>query len=144
MPDGQLCLYHAIGLPNALWTDTTKAFAEKYVAKTGRARPESYAMEAYDSLKLMAQAINEAGTDDADAVIAALENISYDGALGRIYFDYGTKNPVPDGVPASAWHQFPDPAVTMVQFQQEGESAADLTVVYPEKFKTGEMLFPGE
>ena len=144
VPDGQLCLYHAIGLPNALWTDETKAFAEKYVALTGRARPESYAMEAYDSLKLMAQAINEAGTDEADAVIAALENISYDGALGRIYFEYGLNNPVPEGVPASAWHQFPDPAVTMVQFQEEGESAADLTVVYPEKFKTGEMLFPSK
>lgn len=144
VPDGQLCLYHAIGLPNALWTDATKAFAEKYVELTGRARPESYAMEAYDSLKLMAQAINEAGTDEADAVIAALENISYDGALGRIYFEYGINNPVPEGVPASAWHQFPDPAVTMVQFQEEGESAADLTVVYPEKFKTGEMIFPGE
>jgi branched-chain amino acid transport system substrate-binding protein len=144
VPDGQLCLYHAIGLPNALWTDQTKAFAEKYVALTGRARPESYAMEAYDSLKLMAQAINEAGTDEADAVIAALENISYDGALGRIYFEYGLNNPVPEGVPASAWHQFPDPAVTMVQFQEEGESAADLTVVYPEKFKTGEMLFPSK
>lgn len=142
VPDGQLCLYHAIGLPNALWTDQTKAFAEKYVALTGRARPESYAMEAYDSLKLMAQAINEAGTDEADAVIAALENISYDGALGRIYFEYGLNNPVPEGVPASAWHQFPDPAVTMVQFQEEGESAADLTVVYPEKFKTGEMVLP--
>lgn len=144
VPDGRLCLYHAIGLPNALWTDQTQAFAEKYVALTGRARPESYAMEAYDSFKLMAQAINEAGTDEADAVIAALENISYDGALGRIYFEYGTSNPVPEGVPASAWHQFPDPAVTMVQFQETGESAANLTVVYPEKFKTGEMLFPGE
>ncbi len=142
VPDGNLCIYHAIGLPNALWTEKTAAFAEKYVELTGRARPESYAMEAYDSFKLMAQAINEAGSSEPEAIIAALENISYDGALGRIYFEYGINNPVPEGVPASAWHQFPDPAVTMVQFQEPGESAADLTVIYPEKFKTGEMIWP--
>jgi ABC-type branched-subunit amino acid transport system substrate-binding protein len=144
VPDGRLCLYHAIGLPVALWTDSTKAFAEKYVAATGRARPESYAMEAYDSLKMTAQAINDAGSTDPDAIIAALEAIDYNGALGRVYFDYGLKAAVPDGMPASLWHQFPEPAVTMVQFQETGESAADLTVVYPEAYKTGDMLLPGQ
>ncbi|MEM7344574.1 MAG: ABC transporter substrate-binding protein [Chloroflexota bacterium] len=144
VPDGRLCLYHAIGLPTALWNDDTKAFAEKYVENTGRARPESYAMEAYDSLKMVAQAINEAGSTESADIIAALEAIEYNGALGRVYFEYGINNPVPEGVPASAWHQFPEPAVTIVQFQETGESAADLTVVYPPTYKTGEMLFPGQ
>ena len=144
VPDGRLCLYHAIGLPTALWTAETQAFADKYVELTGRARPESYAMEAYDSLKMVAQAINEAGSTDSAAIITALENISYNGALGHVYFDYGINNPVPDGTPASAWHQFPEPAVTIVQFQETGESAADLTVVYPPAYKTGEMLLPGQ
>ncbi|MDX1523290.1 MAG: ABC transporter substrate-binding protein, partial [Anaerolineae bacterium] len=144
VPDGRLCLYHAIGLPTALWTDATKAFAEKYIEKTGRARPESYAMEAYDSLKMVAQAINEAGSTEPDAIIAALEAIDYNGALGNITFDYGSSNPVPDDLPPSAWHQFMNPAVTIVQFQETGESAADLTVVYPPAYQTGEMLFPGQ
>ena len=144
VPDGRLCLYHAIGLPTALWTPETQAFADKYVAKTGRARPESYAMEAYDSLKMTAQAINEAGSTDPAAIIAAMEAIDYNGALGHVFFDYGLKAPVPDGTPASAWHQFPEPAVTIVQFQETGESAADLTVVYPPTYQTGEMLFPGQ
>ncbi len=144
VPSGRLCLYHAIGLPTALWTDATKAFAEKYVANTSRPRPESYAMEAYDSLKMMAQAINEAGSTDPDAIIAALEAIDYNGALGNITFEYGSSNPVPEGMPASAWHQFMNPAVTIVQFQETGESAADLTVVFPDTYKTGEMIFPGQ
>ncbi len=144
VPGGRLCLYHAIGLPTALWTADTTAFAEKYVAVSGRARPESYAMEAYDSLKMMAQAINEAGSTDADAVIAAMEAIDYHGALGNVTFEYGSSNPVPDDLPASAWHQFMNPAVTIVQFQEQNESAADLTVVFPDTYKTGEMLFPGQ
>jgi len=144
VPSGRLCLYHAIGLPTALWTENTQAFAEKYVAKIGRARPESYAMEAYDSLKMVAQAINDAGSTDPDAIIAALEAIDYNGALGNITFEYGNSNPVPDGVPASAWHQFMNPAVTIVQFQEEGESAADLAVVFPETYKTGDQVFPGQ
>ena len=144
VPDGRLCLYHAIGLPTALWTDKTKAFAEKYVEKIGRPRPESYAMEAYDSLWMTAQAINEAGSTDPDAIIAALEAIDYNGALGNITFEHGSGNPVPDSLPASAWHQFMNPAVTIVQFRETGESAADLTVVFPETYKTGDQLFPGQ
>ncbi len=144
VPDGRLCMYHAIGLPTALWTDKTNAFAEKYVAAMGRARPESYAMEAYDGLWMTAQAINEAGSTDPDAIIAALEAIDYNGALGNITFEYGSSNPVPEGEPASSWHQFMNPAVTIVQFQETGESAADLTVVFPDTYKTGEMLLPGQ
>ncbi|MCP4357477.1 MAG: ABC transporter substrate-binding protein [Chloroflexi bacterium] len=144
VPDGRLCLYHAIGLPTALWTDATKAFAEKYVAATGRARPESYAMEAYDSLWMIAQAINAAGSTDPDAIIAALEAIDYNGVLGNVTFEYGSNNPVPDDQPASVWHQNMNPAVTIVQFQETGESAADLTVVFPETYKTGDQLFPGQ
>jgi branched-chain amino acid transport system substrate-binding protein len=142
VPDGNLCLWRRIGLPKELWTDATRAFAENYTAATGKAEPESFAMEAYDSLKLMAQGINEAGSTDADAIINALENTSYNGALGTITFPYGVQNPVPDGVDAKWWHQFPDPAVTMVQFTEKGQDAADVTVVYPDAYKTGELIRP--
>ncbi|MFQ5342667.1 MAG: ABC transporter substrate-binding protein, partial [Anaerolineae bacterium] len=124
VPDGNLCFYRRIGLPRALYTDETTAFVQKYTAKTGKASAESYAMEAYDSLKLMAQAINEAGSTDADAIISALENISYDGALGNITFTYGTQNPIPAGTDAKWWHQFPKPAITMVQYQEKGQDSA--------------------
>lgn len=143
VPDGNLCTYSRIGLPRALFTPETTAFVEKYTAATGKAEAESYAMEAYDSLKLMAQAINEAGSTDPDAVISALENIKYDGALGTITFPVNSANP-PEaaGKEPKWWHQFPDPAVTMVQYQQPGQDAQDAAVVWPDAYKTANLMLP--
>lgn len=143
VPDGNLCLYHRIGLPRQLWTPQTEAFAAKYVEITGKGEPESYAMEAYDSLKIMAQAINEAGSTEANDIISALENISYDGALGTITFPYGTHNPVPADLDPKWWHQFPDPAVTMIQYTEVGQTPAEATVVFPDTYKTGDLIRPG-
>lgn len=144
VPDGNLCIYTRVGLPRDLYTPETVAFIDKYTAATGKAETESYAMEAYDALKLMAQAINEAGSTDGDAVISALENISYNGALGTISFDYGNHNPIPEGVAAKWWHQFPEPAITLVQYQEAGQDAADVPVVFPDAYKTAEPIVAGQ
>jgi branched-chain amino acid transport system substrate-binding protein len=143
VPDGNLCIYTRIGLPRALYTPETNTFIEKYAAKTGKAEAESYAMEAYDALKLMVQAINEAGSTDGDAVIQAIENISYNGALGHVTFPYGSHNPIPENVPTKWWHQFPDPAIILVQYQEFGQDAADAAVIFPETYKTAEPILPG-
>jgi len=142
VPDGNHCFYRRIGLPRALYTDETTAFVNNYTENTGKASAESYAMEAYDSLKLMAQAINEAGSTDADAIISALEHISYNGALGNITFPYGTHNVIPEGTDAKWWHQFPKPAITMVQYQEKGQDSANAAVVFPEAYKTADPILP--
>ncbi len=141
VPDGNLCIYRRIGLPRALYTPETESFVAKYSEATGKAEAESYAMEAYDSLKLMAQAIDEAGSTEPEAIISALENIEYDGALGKITFPINSENP-PEaaGVEDKWWHQFPDPAITMVQYQEPGQNAADAAVVWPDAYKTGELI----
>ncbi len=141
VPDGNLCFYRKIGLAPALYTPETQAFVDKFFAKTGET-PQSYAMEAYDSLKIMAQAINEAGSTDADAIIAALENISYDGALGHITFPYGINNPPPEDMGDKWWHQFPDFAATFIQYQEPGQNSADAPVVFPENLKTADPILP--
>jgi len=142
VPDGNLCFYRRIGLPKAKYTEATTAFEAKYVEKTGKSSAESYAMEAYDSLKLMAQGINEAGSTDADAIISALEATTYNGVLGTITFPYGTHNPIPEGTDAKWWHQFPDPAITMVQYQEVGQDSAEAAVVFPEVYKTADPVLP--
>jgi branched-chain amino acid transport system substrate-binding protein len=144
VPDGNLCIYTRIGLPRALFTPETTAFIDKYTDATGKAETESYAMEAYDALKLMAQAINEAGSTDGDAVISALENITYNGALGTITFAYGNHNPLPADVAAKWWHQFPEPAITLVQYQEAGQDAADAPVVFPDSYMTAEAIIAGQ
>lgn len=144
VPDGNLCFYRRIGLPKELYTDATRAFEARYTEMTGKSAAESYAMEAYDSLKIMAQAINEAGSTDPQAIISALEGISYDGVLGTITFPYGTSNPVPEGTEAKWWHQFPDPAITIVQYTEAGQDSANAVTVFPEAYKTADPILPGE
>jgi ABC-type branched-subunit amino acid transport system substrate-binding protein len=141
VPDGQYAFVQRIGLPENLFNDKAKAFAKTYKERTGKGAVESYAMEAYDSIAILAQAISEAGSTDGDAIVEALENISHDGTLGRIYFPYGTKkDPSVDGHGSEWWHQWPDVALTMIQFQEEGQNSAEATIVYPDAYKTGDAV----
>ena len=80
----------------------------------------------------------------AGNVISALENISYDGALGNITFTYGAHNPLPTDVAAKWWHQFPDPAITLVQYQEAGQDSADVPTVFPAAYETAPVIVAGQ
>ncbi len=139
VPDGNLAFMARIGVPETMYSESALKFARDYKAKTGKSGVESFALEAYDSIGILAQAINEAGSTNGDAIVSALENISYDGVLGRIYFPYGSKkDPSADGKGDEWWHQWPDVAITMVQYQKENEPSNTMTIVYPDAYKTGE------
>lgn len=142
VPDGNDAFIERIGLPENLYNDKAKAFAKQYKAKTGKGAVESYAMEAYDSIGVIVAAIAQAKSTKADDIVNALQHIQYDGVLGKIYFPYGTeKDPSADGKGSEWWHQWPDPAITMIQYQKEGQSSADATIVYPDTYKTGKAVF---
>ncbi|MEK9655076.1 MAG: ABC transporter substrate-binding protein [Halieaceae bacterium] len=144
VPDGNLAFMARIGVPETMYNERALKFANDYKAKTGKTGVESYALEAYDSIGVIAQAINEAGSTNGDAIVDALENISHEGTLGRIYFPYGSKkDPAADGKGDEWWHQWPDPAITMVQYQKEGEPSNKMTIVYPEVYKTGDPIYVG-
>jgi branched-chain amino acid transport system substrate-binding protein len=85
------------------------------------------------------QAIEEAGSTDPEAVIAALEGMDYAGALGNIWFEYGSGNPVPDDQPAWMWHQWPTPTVMILQYTEVGQTVDEATVVYPPERATGDL-----
>ena len=144
VPDGQNAFVQRIGVPETQFTEKGKAFAATYKERMGKSDVESYAMEAYDSIAIIAQAIEEAGSTDADAIVTALEGIEHDGTLGKIYFPYGTqKDPSEDDKGDEWWHQWPDPAITMVQYQKEGEPSNTMTIVYPDVYKTGDAIYVG-
>ena len=131
-----------IGTPATLWSEQALALNEAYKTMTDWGVIESYAMEAYDSIAILAQAMNEAGSTDGGKIVTALENISYEGVLGRIYFPYGTqKDPSADGKGDEWWHQWPDPAMTMIQYQKEGQSSVDAPIVWPDAYKNGEAIY---
>lgn len=145
VPDGNLCFVRRVGLPVELYNDAATSFVERYTERTGKEAAESYALEAYDSIMIIAQAIEEAGSTESEAIISALENITYEGALGTITFPINSQNTPEDaGLEPKWWHQFPDPAITMVQYQEPGQDSTIATVVYPEIYQTGEIIWVGE
>ena len=142
VPDGNYAFVQRVGVPENLFNEKAQNFAKVYKERTGKAAVESYAMEAYDSIAILAQAINEAGSTDGDTIVEALENINHDGTLGKIYFPYGTKkDPGEDGKGDEWWHQWPDPALTVIQYQEEGQSSVDSPIVYPDTYKTGDAVY---
>ena len=72
VPDGSYAFVRRIGVPEYLFTKEGKAFNAKHKEHTGKAAVESYAMEAYDSISIIAQAINEAESTDGEATFNAL------------------------------------------------------------------------
>ena len=75
VPDGNLAFMARIGVPETMYNETALKFAEDYKAKTGKTGVESYALEAYDSIGVLAQAINEAGSTSGDAIVDALKSL---------------------------------------------------------------------
>ncbi len=142
VPDGNLAFVQRIGTPVSLWNKKALVLNKDYKAKTGKGAIESYALEAYDSITILAQAMKEAKSTDGDAIVTALENISFEGTLGRIYFPYGTKKaPSADSKGDEWWHQWPDPAMTMIQYQKEGQLSTDSPIVWPATYKTGKAIY---
>ncbi len=137
VPDGNYCAFDRVGTIPSLYNDMADELDRRYQEDFGDILV-SFAMEAYDSVWLMADAIERAGSfTDPDAIVAALETTNIDLSQGRYYFDYGGHNPIlPDDVPAYMWHQWPVPVVTVMQYFEEGQSGLDAAVVYPEIYQT--------
>ena len=137
VPDGNYCAFDRVGTIPSLYNEMAVELDRRYQEDFGDILV-SFAMEAYDSVWLMADAIKRAGSfKDPDAIVAAMEAADIDLSQGHYYFDYGHHNPVlPDDVPAYMWHQWPVPVVTVMQYFEEGQSGLDAAVVYPEVYQT--------
>lgn len=137
VPDGNYCAFPRVGATPALFGDIAVELNAKYSEAFEGIAP-SFALEPYDSVLLVAHAMDLAESfDDGDAVVAALETIDVELAQGRYYFEYGSHNPdLPEGTPTFMWHQWPDPIVTMVQYFEQGQSALDAAVIYPPVYET--------
>ncbi len=137
VPDGNYCAFTRVGATPALFGEIAQDVNARYTEAWGGVAP-SFALEPYDSVRLLAAAMDMAESyTDADAIVAALETIDVVLAQGRYYFDYGSHNPeLPEGAPAFLWHQWPDPIVTVVQYFEQGQSALDAAVVFPSVYQT--------
>ena len=81
--DGSSTIYpYYAGYENA----PNKAFVEKYTKKDGQ-KPHYVGFEMYEGVKLMAQAIKDAGSTKPEAIQAALKKAKGESILGTIQFD---------------------------------------------------------
>lgn len=137
VPNGAYWTFTLVGLPPSLYNDTTTHVADEY-QKAFKTAPPSYALEAYDSVWIVADAIKSAGTTDSKALISALEDTDVTLAQGHYYFKYTSKNPLPsDGsVPKYMWHQWPDPAVLMLEYTKPNQDWKEAPVIWPETYQT--------
>lgn len=135
VPNGEYWVFTLVGLPPSLYNDTTQRVADAYRAQFDT-QPPSYALEAYDTMWILADAIERAGTTEPDALIQALEETDIELAQGHYYFEYTSANPVPDDVPAYMWHQWPDPAVLMLEYFEPNQGPADAAVIWPPTYQT--------
>lgn len=137
VPDGNYCAFNRVGIIPTLFNDIAVSVNEKYEAEFGDIIA-SFAMEAYDSVWLLADAMERAGTyTDAAAIVDALEASDIELSQGTYYFTYGSHNPeLPEGTPAYMWHQWPDPIVTVMQYFEQDQSSLEAAVVFPEVYQT--------
>ena len=68
-------------------TDMTIPYWDSFVEEYGRIPGPYTGLNTYDAVMILAQAIEEAGTTDADALVETLENGSFTGAGGNIVFN---------------------------------------------------------
>jgi branched-chain amino acid transport system substrate-binding protein len=122
-----------VALPSSQWNQKAKDFVAAFERKFNRA-PTGTAMESYDDLHIIAQAIRQAGSTDSKAIIKALENIKYTGTRGAYHFS--TKKD-----PAWAYHQFMKAPIMLIQYDQESQSPDKAPIIYPRKWATIKQLY---
>ena len=137
VPDGAFCAFDRVGTIPSLYNELAADLDARYQRDFGDILV-SFGMEAYDSVWLMADAMERAGSfSDAEAIVAALERTDIDLSQGRYTFEYGAHNPeLPAGTPAYMWHQWPVPVVTVMQYFEPGQSGLDAAVIWPEAYQT--------
>ncbi|MEL7233937.1 MAG: hypothetical protein AAGK74_05545, partial [Chloroflexota bacterium] len=146
VPDGNYCAFNRVGIIPTLFNDLAVEVNAAYEEEFGDIIA-SFAMEAYDSVWILADAMERAGTfTDADAIALELELTDIELTQGSYYFTYGTHNPeLPEGTPSYMWHQWPDPIVTVMQYFEEGQSSLEAAVIWPEVYQThgSSYIMPG-
>jgi len=117
--------------PKAEFTDLTKKMVQDFEEKYGR-NPSYVALHGYDTVLLIAEAIEKAGSTEPDKIIKALEEVSITGTRGIIEF------PLEKGVDYHNWL----PALLFMQYTEINQDPNDAEIVYPKNVATAEIITP--
>ena len=130
---GKYLVTEVVGLPKNAWNDTTKAFVAAFKKKYNHS-PSPQAIENYDAMLLLADAIKRANSTDGKALIAALEKT--DIVLGRGRYTFSTSRS-----PDWAYHQFMEAPVALVQYDKVNQDAEDAPIIWPRDIADAKYMY---
>lgn len=116
-------LANPAGLPGKPDTEISRAFTKAFEAKFDRP-PNAVAMEGYDGLMVVAEAIKKAGSTDRVAIQEAMRKVEWDGTRGKINFPQTTD-------PAWKFQQWPEVPIFVIQYTKPNQPPADAAILWP-------------
>ncbi|MFH1137179.1 MAG: ABC transporter substrate-binding protein [Pseudomonadota bacterium] len=130
--DGMINSVFEIGSLPSTKLPAAKAFYDAYKAKYGEEIQAGHGVApSYVAVYLLKEAIEKAGSLDGDAIVAALEKIETDTAIGHVTFSPG--------------HQVvygEDPAKTALAALFQWTDKGERMIVYPESLAEGTIALP--
>jgi len=110
----------------------SEAFAQAYLKKWGEPIEAGHGISpSYESVYLLAEAIERAGSIDADAIVAELQKTDRVGVMGRIKFDEGHQVVYDMDPETSA-------VAAVIQWNDDGSR----TIVFPTSIAEGDIKLP--
>ena len=126
---GVYVLSNPAGLPGIPNTKTSEKFTKAFKAKLNR-EPDAVAMEGYDTVMVLAEAIKASKTTNGKALVSALEDkVNWEGTRGAIKFNK-------EKTPAWAYHMWMDVPVFIIQYTKVNQHPSQAAILWPEKFAT--------
>lgn len=120
------------GLPGKPDTEKSRAFAKAFEAKFNRP-PNAVAMEGYDGLMVVAEAIKKAGNTDRKAVQDAMRSVEWEGTRGKINFPQTQE-------PAWKFQQWPEVPIFVIQYTEANQAPVDAAILWPRGQATVDSL----
>jgi len=130
--DGVYVIGNPAGLPGKPDTPLSRNFGTAYQELTGRPA-NSVAMEGYDGIMVIAEAIKAANSTDRGKITEALRDLKWEGTRGAIYFPQ-TKEP------AWAFQQWPEVPIFVIQYDKPDQLPENAAILWPRAQATTDKL----
>lgn len=130
---GKFVIGNPAGLPGKPDTPLSRTFGKAYQKEFDRPA-NAVAMEGYDGIMVLAEAIKAAGSTETDAIEKALRELKWNGTRGEISFPQ-TKDP------AWAYQQWAGVPIFVIQYDEVGQSPADAAILWPKSMATTDEIY---
>lgn len=130
--DGVYVIANPPGLRGKPDTPLSRSFAKNFKELTGRPS-NAVAMEGYDGIMVIVEAIKAANSTDPQAITKALRELKWEGTRGTIYFPQKYE-------PAWAFQQWPDVPIFVIQYDKVNQLPEKAKILWPRNQATTKKL----